>query len=417
MIVAYKILTTLIWLVLCPYAYLRASQGSRMWQGRLGKLPEGSSADLWMHASSVGEVKVLGFLVKYLKRQAPELKIHVTVVTRQGLKAADRDLGEVATISCFPMDIDFVMRRFFERLKPGMIAVAETEIWPNMVLEAAGRNVPVILVNGRMSAGSFGKYRMMAGPLGRLLSSYDRFFFKTVEDADRFRLFGVTDDRSEVAGDMKFDAPLLPRSEEKRSEIRERCGVETDQFLLVAGSTRAGEEEILASLYSELKASYGHIRFVIAPRHIERADDIKSLLDSAGVRYYTYGETPNAPKEREEAVVLVDRMGLLNDLYQAADLAFVGGTLVDIGGHNILEPVWAGTPVVYGPSLGNVSEASAYIEQHSYGAKVNSKVELAAIVGDMIAGRREFAVKTGSDLNQAATARAGDYILERLKHA
>ncbi len=416
MIVVYKIATTLIYLVLYPYARFRASRGSRLWKGRLGRICHKGPVDLWMHAASVGEVKVIGFLLSYLRKLSPALKIHVTAVTRQGFKTATKELREAASVSYFPFDVSFVMRRFLGRLKPGMVVVAETEIWPNLVQQAAQRDIPIVLVNGRMSPNSFGKYRLIKGVLGKLLARYDRFFFKTIEDADRYRQFGVSSDCSEVAGDMKFDAPLVPRTAEKVAEIRTRCGIGADQFLLVAGSTRSGEEDILQRVCRELQTSHGHFRLVLAPRHVERTAEVKSLLDSEGVRYYTYGEADNSPGETGGAVVLVDRMGLLNDLYLAADLAFVGGTLVDIGGHNILEPVWAGTPVLYGPSLANVVEAAEYVEHHNYGMRVKSEDELAAVVGDIIAGRTRFAVKTESDLSQAATVIAGRYILERLKH-
>jgi len=415
MIVVYKIVTTLIYLVLWPYGFVRSAAGSRMWQGRLGKVPSDITADIWMHAASVGEAKVVGFLADYLRKTSPGLKIHVTAVTRQGFKTASRELGENASVSYFPLDVGFVMRRFLERLKPRMVVAAETEIWPNLVLQAARKSLPVVLVNGRMSPGSFGRYRLISGALRKILARYDRFFFKTSEDADRYRRFGVEPGRYEVAGDMKFDAPLLPRLPEKIAEIRARCGVGREEFLLVAGSTRSGEEVRLLKVYREVKASHPHFRLVMAPRHVERVAEVKSLLDSEGIRWYTYGEAQSPASESGDRLGLVDRMGLLNDLYLAADLAFVGGTLVEIGGHNLLEPVWAGTPVLYGPSLGNVIEAAGYIESHHYGMKVNTAEELSLVINAVISGRRTFAVKTESDFSQAATVRAGKYILERLK--
>lgn len=417
MITLYRIITALIYLVLYPYGRIRVSKGSRMWQGRLGMISPGSSVDLWMHAASVGEVKVIGFLLGQLKRSSPDLNCHVTTVTRQGFKVAERELGTNASVSFFPLDVNFVMKRALERLSPRIIVVAETEIWPNLILQAARRDIPIVLVNGRMTPGSFGKYRLIRGTLRKLLSRYDRFFFKTEADAGRYAEFGVGADSSEVAGDMKFDAPLLPRTPERVAEIRGQCGIEAGDFMLVAGSTRSGEEAALLAAVRRLRHSHRNLRLVLAPRHVERAAEIKSLLDSEGVRYYTYGEAPNEKNRRERAVVLVDRMGLLNDLYLAADLAFVGGTLVDIGGHNILEPVWAGTPVVYGPSLGNVIEAAEYIESNNYGMRVESGDRLAAVIDDVITGAVKFEVKTESELSESATVKVGQYLLERLKHA
>jgi 3-deoxy-D-manno-octulosonic-acid transferase len=417
MIALYRIIATLIYMVFYPYGRIRASTGSRMWQGRLGRLASVSRVDIWMHAASVGEVKVIGFLLSYLKERSPELKIHVTAVTRQGFRIAEKEFGDAASVSYFPLDVSFAVKRFIDRLKPRMIVVAETEIWPNLVRQAARHKIPMILVNGRMTRGSFGKYRLIKNSLGKILAEYDRFFFKTAEDARRYSQFGVGIDKSVVAGDMKFDAPLQVKTPQKVAEIRARCGVGKEEFLLVAGSTRSGEEALMLAAIRSLRTPHKQLRLVIAPRHVERAAELKSLLDSEGVSYYTYGEHERPSHSNDQAVVLVDRMGLLNDLYLAADLAFVGGTLVDIGGHNILEPVWAGTPVIYGPSLGNVTEAAEYIESHNYGVRVKSSDKLTLVIDDVISGRMRFAVKTESDLSESATARAGEYILERLKHA
>ena len=241
-------------------------------------------------------------------------------------------------------------------------------------------------------------------------NGYDRFFFKTEGDFERYRHFGVTPGNSAVVGDMKFDAPLLPRSEGRRREMRARAGIAGDHFLLVAGSTRPGEEAILANVFQAVHSKHKNFRMIIAPRHVERVGEVKTLLEGKGLPYAVYGRVSTA-----EGIILVDRMGLLNDLYLAADVAFVGGTLVDIGGHNLLEPVWAGTPVLFGPHIANVREAADYIMERNYGAMIRSGSDLASTVTRLIEGTLSFNVKTEHDLAESATAIVGHYVLERLR--
>ncbi len=413
MMFLYKLVTFLIYSILYPVGRIKAAKGNELWRGRLGFIDPVGPKNIWMHAASVGEVKVLSYLIDYLKKQDTTMTIHVTVMTTAGFKiAADqlRDKDERVTLTHFPLDASPAVRRSLDLINPTLLVIAETEIWPNLISHANVRNIPIVLVNGRMSEKAVKQYRFFRPALAKLLAQYDRFFFKTDSDFQRYRRFGVTPDRSLVAGDIKFDAPLLPRSEGRRSEIRARAGVASDSFLLVAGSTHTGEEAILAEVFRKIRSLHEGFRMIIAPRHIERVGEIKALLEEKGLSCAVYGNTSGA-----DGIIIVDRIGLLNDLYMAADLAFVGGTLVAIGGHNILEPVWAGTPVVFGPHLSNVTEAAGYILANSFGEKVQSESDLVELLEQVITGNLSFAVKTESDLSNSPTAMAGEYILERLK--
>lgn len=409
MILLYRVLTRLIYIIIYPWARYQAVRGKDMWRGRLGIDLPSRQVDLWMHAASVGEVRVLGNLIAFLLKARPQIRIHVTAITRTGVETARSLLPRRVSLSCFPLDVASVMRATLDRLQPRLVVVAETEIWPNLIRELAKRGVPVVLVNGRMTESSQRKYRYMAGTLRHLLSSYERFFFKSEADRDRFLSFGLPVERTIVAGDMKFDAPPALKSKEWVDEIRTEIGVETKHFLLVAGSTRPGEETLLLETYDKLRKSQPQMRLVLAPRHLERLDEVRRLLEERRTPYCLYGDGREC-----EAVALVDRMGILNDLYLAADLAFVGGTLVNIGGHNILEPVWARTPVVFGPSVENVSEAADYIITRNYGVMVRNADEMTDLISRVIEGRVRFAVKDDDDLSRSATAIAGEYILKRL---
>jgi 3-deoxy-D-manno-octulosonic-acid transferase len=295
-----------------------------------------------------------------------------------------------------------------------MIAIAETEIWPNLILAAQSRHIPVILINGRMTEKADLRYRWIKAGISQVLSCHERFFFKTQCDADRYAEYGVGRDRATVAGDMKFDAPLVERIPERIAELRRQAGVAAQEFLLVAGSTRPGEEEMLCRNYVAIKSACPRFRLLLAPRHIDRAEEIRSLIGQMGLECRIFDESYGEPSE--SAIILVNRMGILADLYSSADLAFVGGTLVNIGGHNILEPVWAGAPVLFGPSVANVTEAAAYVEQHGYGKRVQSVEDLAEVISEFCAGRRTFQTKTADQYRHSPTAMIGDYMLRRFPH-
>ncbi|UCC44353.1 MAG: hypothetical protein JSU65_00010 [Candidatus Zixiibacteriota bacterium] len=405
----YRLMTSFAYRLVYPFGSLRASQGREFWRGRLGRIPSVGPKDVWIHAASVGEARVISYLVDYLRRCDTSISIHVTVMTETGFKTAGQLLPHDVTLSYFPLDAVPAIRRTFERISPRVLVIAETEIWPNLISTANDRGVPIVLVNGRMSERARKRYRLIKGAMSNLLKVYDRFFFKTEADAGRFSEFGVAEYKSVVAGDMKFDAPLLKRSEGRIREIRRRAGVKEDEFLLVAGSTRSGEEEQLVQCYLRLKKTHPQLRLLLAPRHIERCKDVSAMLLQKDQPYYMYGAD-----DETDGIIVVNRMGLLNELYSACDAAFVGGTLVDVGGHNLLEPVWAGRPVLFGPSISNVEEAADYIAQGNYGTKVSSLTELENMLDTMLNGNCSFAVKVEGDMALSATARAGDYIMQRL---
>jgi len=362
MIYLYRLFTFVVYLLVYFYGKTRARNGDILWQGRMGLVANGIQCDIWFHAASVGEVKVIGYLVAYLKKRRPDLNFYVTVMTEAGYKTANELFDDDINTGFFPLDVPIVINRCLSQINPSMTVFAETEIWPNFLIEVSKKNIPVILVNGRMSANSYRWYHLIRKSIKRLFNCYDHFFFKTECDARRYQSFYDSGEfesfhsKTTIAGDMKFDAPLMNHTKDHVDKLRAMLGAGPDDFVLVAGSTRNGEEKMLIDLYSKVREKHKNFRVVLVPRHVNRISEIKSLLEQMNAVYSIYGETaPIHP------LVLVDKMGVLIELYQAADLAFVGGTLVNIGGHNLLEPVWAGTPVVFGPSLNNVKEAAEYI--------------------------------------------------------
>ncbi|RME25276.1 MAG: hypothetical protein D6800_07765, partial [Candidatus Zixiibacteriota bacterium] len=326
----YRLFARVVYALVFPYAGWRAHSGDALWQGRLGKLKDAQERAVWVHAASVGETRIMSYLVTRLLRRQPELDIHVTVMTRAGYATAKSLMGDKCRISFFPLDAPLSMRRFLDILRPRLIVIAETEIWPTLITEASRRNIPVILVNGRMSERTFRRYRLLRRAVGRLLSTYDQLFLKSDADRERYRAFGVPENKMTVAGDMKFDAPLPARSLGRVRELRYRFGLPENAFVWVAGSTRTGEEQQLLALFKRLADKHPLLHLVLAPRHVERAGEIRVLLESIDVDYRVYGESARDElsdnKGNTPRVLLIDRMGLLNDLYLCAEAAFVGGT-------------------------------------------------------------------------------------------
>ena len=414
MMLLYWLLTSIVYLALYPYGRIRAALGDAAWRGRLALNGTCRKADIWLHAASVGEVRVIGYLVDYLKKKRPALKLHITVMTRAGHATARSLFGDDVTLSFLPLDVGRLQRRAVSRIQPKVLVIAETEIWPHLVHAASGKKVPTILVNGRMTDRALGRYLRFKRLFADLLSRYDRILAKSDEDRARFLRLEVSPEICVTGGDMKFDAPLSERSAEKRRQIREMLGVGSGEFLLVAGSTREGEEKQVLAIFRSIRADDSRVRLAIAPRHLARLAEVEELIRAEGVRVRRYS---NTDEQSSDDVVLIDQMGLLNDLYMGADLAFVGGTLADIGGHNLLEPVWAGTPVLFGPSVSNVREAAEYVEQNRYGAMVKDTDGLERRIRQLLRGEISFRVKTTDDISHSPTAHAGDYILRKLDRA
>jgi len=407
----YKILSVLVYFVLWSYGRLRAASGSELWRGRLGLILNQGRIDIWIHAASVGETKIAGYLIDYLRCRQPELRFYLSTMTVAGHKMAETINDTNVVTGYFPLDCTMSVRRTFDSINPRLLVIAETEIWPNLIKESHRRQIPIVLVNGRMSDKAFPKYKLIAKMLSQLLSYYEKIFVKSESDKKKFEFFKISGSHIKIAGDMKFDAPILPHSVERVNKTRAQVGAADNDFVLVAGSTRPGEEELLLRLFGGLSKTYASFRLVIAPRHLSRIDEIKSAIALQNLNYGTY-ESNNGISP----LMLVDKMGELDNLYQAADLAFVGGTLVNVGGHNILEPVWSGTPVVFGPFVSNIAEARDYVLANNYGAMVDTIEDLEVLIQKFMKNRNMFAIKSEEDLLHSPTALAGDYILERLKH-
>lgn len=417
MLLLYRCLSELLALILWVPGRYWAFRGDATWRDRLG-LRKLESADVWLHGASVGEVRLLSCLCNFLLAREPALKLHVSVMTRTGLATARSLLPGVA-LSVIPLDVPRLMRRQIEQLRPRAIVCAEVEIWPALLGAAQARAVPVVLVNARLKDRSFRRFARFARTMRRLLGRYDRFFLRSAQDRERYLALGASEEACVLAGDMKFDAPAIDLDPAIRDELRARLGCDPADFLFVCGSTRPDEEQQLAPGLRALLQKEPRLRVVIAPRHVERCNEVAAILTEAGLaaRLYSEAEAQSGVVRNtaQPQVVLVDALGVLGDLYSAGDAAFVGGTLTNTGGHNILEPVWRGRPVLFGPDVTNIGDAAAYVLEHGYGEQVADATALLTVLEHLMAGRVSYAVRTDSSSGKSAVALAGEYILSTIR--
>ena len=372
-------------LFLIPYYLLRALRYGKVRQGireRFGFFSPGRLAPIadrevfWIHAASVGEARAAIPLVQALRRDFPEVALVFTSVTETGHEIACK-IPQLDLCLFSPFDLSWVVRRVLGRLRPALVIIVETEIWPNFVRLAQGRGVPVVLVNGRISDRSFPRYRLGRFFLAPILSKFSAFCMQTDLDAERVRQMGAPQDRIEVTRNLKFDmAAALPDAARVHA-LKKEYRLPEGAFVWVAGSTHAGEEEGVVSIYRELQGSGSRLALVLVPRHPERcralAEQLRSeegaviLRSELGAR-----QSCLAPGD----ILLVDGIGELMRLYALADLVFVGGSMVPVGGHNVLEAALLKKPVLFGPYMHNFKEIAKLLETADGGVCVSGWEDL-----------------------------------------
>lgn len=338
--------------------------------------------DLWIHAVSVGEALAARPVVEEIRRQRPDTSIVFTTTTITG-QAQARRLYPEATVTYFPFDFAFAVRRFLEHHRPRVFATMETEIWPNVTRIAKERGMRLILANGRISDRSFPRYRAFRRIVGHVLRKYDRILAREGTDRDRFLAMGAPKEIVEVSGNVKFDyepdhAPL-----ENAEPLEALIG---DRKVVVFGSTMEGEDEVLLPEIEDLLAHH-RVLVVIAPRKPERFELVAGLLTTSSLRFVRRSEMKlrvATPAQPAADVLLLDTLGELAKIYRYATAAFIGGTLVPAGGHNPIEAAAAGVPVSFGPSMSNFREIAQVFLRNRAGAEVGSAAEAVEFAARML---------------------------------
>lgn len=389
----------------------------RRWPQRLGyRLPAGRDV-IWVHAVSVGEARASAPLVAGLLAHGPVL---VTTMTPTGADQVRALFGPQVAHCYLPYDLPGAVGRFLDHFRPRLAVIMETELWPNLFAACRARGVPLAVANLRLSERSARGYRRWAALSRFLLRQPDRFAVQGEADADRLIALGAPAERVQVTGNVKFELKL-PASQFEMAEARRREWG-SDRPVWLAASTREGEETRLLEAWRALRARFPDLLWVVAPRHPERFGPAAVLLRRAGARVALLSKVRGRALAQDVEVLVADSMGELLTLYGAADVAFVGGSLVPTGGHNILEPCAVGTPVVFGPHMYNFAVAAELVCERGAGVQVKDPAGVAAALGRYLAepGLRFEAGEAGRRLiaeNQGAAARTLDLLQGLLRPA
>lgn len=386
--------------VVTAFSFCRQSTRAAL-KERLGLAPPGPRGEkdgevLWVHGASVGEILAAEGLVRRLLEERPSARLVLSTFTTTGRSTARArygDLGGRVDYTLLPADWCGIPGRVLDHCRPSLFVILETELWPALFAALDGRGIPLAIVNGRISRKSFPRYRALKSFFRPFLETCGLACVRTEADGERFRILGVPAGRVVVAGNMKHDALREDSPGGKPSAWRRRIGEERGAGILVAGSLRGREGEIILDAFALLKASFPGLRIVIAPRHPAGYD--VSPLERSPFTWVRWSEVPEDGPDPGSDIVLVDTMGDLAGLYAVADVAFVGGTIDGSEGHNLMEPALCGVPVLYGPG---------------YDSFLDEGEALLSSGGGFVTGDREEIVRTFTRLfsDDAGLREAGE---------
>ncbi len=362
------------------------------WSERLGRVPDhllsrASEHTIWVHAVSVGEVLAITHVVEQLKRELPTGRVVVSTTTDTGQKLARQRFGE-NNVFYLPLDLSFAVRPYLQALRPQMLVLAESEFWPNLLRWAQLSGASVAVVNARISDRSLPGYLRFRGLLRPMMHNIDLFLAQSDEDARRLIQIGAPSDRVEVSGNLKFEVKP-PQKSRIVATVLDAVHRQEISPVIVAGSTLEGEETALLDVFRQLQSRYPNALLVLAPRHPERFDRVADLISSSGFPFQRRSSW-NGGCPIARGIFLLDTIGELAGLYEFADIAFIGGSLVPRGGHNVLEAAQFGTAILVGPSTENFRDIVETF-QHADALRVVTPQSLAATVLQLLENHDERA--------------------------
>jgi 3-deoxy-D-manno-octulosonic-acid transferase len=422
----YSVLLTVGLFVLSPYFLFQAWRHGKYLPSlreRLGKVPavDGSSPVIWLHCVSVGETQAARPLADALRERFPAYQLVVSTTTLTGQQVArDAFAGLAARVIYFPFDWRFAVRRALDRIEPSLVLIMETELWPNFLRECGRRQLPVAIVNGRLSAGSFRNYARIRGFMRRVLANVQLAAMQSPDDGERIGQLGLPPERRLVTGNIKFDAGDSPADEVLARALKERFGFDAGRPLVIAASTHEPEEEVCLQAWQKLATAKVQARLLIAPRHPERFADVAELLERSGFTWTRRSVSPR-PADRESDVILLDSIGELRAALTLGEIVFVGGSIAPTGGHNVLEPAALNKCIVTGSHTFNFNEimrvfgeADALVQLPPL-TYAEAGRELARTIGELLADpgrRRALGERAGAVVvaNRGATRRTIDAV-------
>jgi len=431
MFIIYNILLVILWPAAAIYMLWRRfglKKSAESWRGQWGNVPDDVSDALkstfprfWLHAVSVGEVMAARPVARALKSVFPDCGIVISTTTDTGQEAARQGVtrGEFDAAFYFPLDFAWTVKRVLKRVRPDAVLLLETELWPNFLHLAKRLGIKVFQVNGRVSDNLFHQSARWQHVWRWMMSNITAIFVRSDFDAQRLRQMGVASSKVLLTGDVKLDGvDFSDDRAAERQRVRQLLGIDDERFFWIGGSTHEGEEAILLQVQRTLQST-SPMRLMIAPRHPERVEAVLQLVRENGFAAVRRSQLNDAPLE-EEAIIILDTVGELAEFYAAADAAFVGGSLIPRGGHNVLEPVLAGVPVLFGPHMQNFRAAAQLVQQAKVGQCVESETALTEAVQSWLndAERREHVAQNAEAMlsqHQGAALRVAEGISGYLK--
>ena len=341
---------------------------------------------IWLHAVSVGESIAARPLLKALRSRYPDHAILVSNTTETGRGVAS-EFPEIDLCIYFPFDFLPAVCSTLNTIRPEIIIIMETEIWPNFNREAHSHGIPVILANGRISDRSFSGYLHFSWFFRHALKLFSRLCMQTAVDSQRIVAIGAPSDKVVTTGNLKYDIPFRQIDADERSQLRTRYAIPEELTVIIAASTHAGEEQQVIGAYQELLKTCNDLFLVLVPRHPERSAEVATLLERSGIPFQRRTTLKETELISKGSALLVDTVGEMMSLYALSDIAFVGGSLVPTGGHNLLEPASLGVPCLFGPHMSNFREIAALVLQYGAGIQVETPQGLTEACQNLIINR------------------------------
>lgn len=360
---------------------LRRGYRQRFGLYRARELPGADGPRVWMHGASAGDVLALLPTIRALRERLPEVQVIISTTTNTGWAMAKRYRDELASVVYQPYDLPGSVARALRKIRPDVLVVEYTELWPQLIFGAHRAGARLVLHNGRFSRARLPRYRTLFRLVGDLLTPFSALLLRDEDEAESARMLGATEEQIRVTGNTKFDNLPTEPPEAKRQELSHAVAADAGDLIWVAGSTHEGEDEALLRIFAKLRKAHANLRLVIAPRYIDRATRIEQLCD----RHSLSHRRRTADGARSDVVIL-DTIGELATLYALADVVFVGGSFTSRGGQNILEPAACGKPVLFGPHMENFADAVKLLLGRG-GVQVADEEQLERVLDDLL--RRE----------------------------
>jgi len=385
----YNFIATCALVLLFPYVLikLRSKNAGLQWKHRLGNIGDiPSGRYIWVHCASVGEVKVASIFIEELAKRMPEHKIVLSVITKSGYKVANDTVSAVKKVFYAPIDIAFLVKKTVKKIRPELFIIVETELWPNLIRHVHRSGAKIITINGRISDKSYGAYKALKPFIKKIVSKIDLFLMREQFDHDRIIELGAAKEKVSVTGNIKYDI-IISDNIKKYAVEKEYFGFSGANKIFVAGSVREGEEELIISVYDGLLNDFPGLKMILSPRHLERVPLVEEMLEKRNISFV---KKSNFLELKDFQCLILDVYGELMKAYYIADIVFVGGSLLPLGGQNMIEPASLGKVVVFGPYTESFKEPADLLVKNAAGIRVADAAELKDVITDYLENPQDF---------------------------